>query len=156
MNSVVVTPADALWLLLPAIWRLTSVCWAFNCNLIIKLDFDSDPSLHHLNPASFLSQLLTGSHTALCAALLSDVAYTTLFSLRMAAVSDCQTHRRQNNSQNPWNVAIFPTLTGVVEGSRHKQSAVRNVASFLNPTVNSKKGEKNLHNLLIILTWSQN
>lgn len=60
-----------------------------------------------------------------CAAL-SDVSFTTLFS-----VLDCKTYRRQNNSQNAWNAAVFPSWSGVVEGSRHKQSAVSGVATSL-------------------------
>lgn len=92
--TLAVTTADAPWLLLTAIWHFTSVCWALIVTLlIIKYDFHRVLSLHHLNPASLLLQhfnstpvgppppqlLLTGNHTVLCAALLSDVAYTHCF-----------------------------------------------------------------------------
>lgn len=95
--------------------------------------------------------LLAGGHTALHAALLSDVAYTESLSLRMTAVSHCQTHTRQNNSQNARNAVISPPrLTGVVKGSRHKQSAVSNVASS-----DCHCSWRNLDTPPLALTWAQ-
>lgn len=58
----------------------------------------------------FPQYLLAGGHTALHAAWLSDVAYTASLSLRMTAVSHCQTHTRQNNSQNARNAVIPPQI----------------------------------------------
>ncbi len=88
------------------------------------------------------------SQLSVCSVVIRCSLHTTLFSLRMAAVLDCQTHRRQNNSQNAWNVPIYPSLSGVVEGSRHKQSAVsrtasrrRAVASILAPTFTAAQRE---------------
>lgn len=146
MNSVVVTTADALWLLLPAIWQLTAVCWALTAtHLIIKLDFTV---IHHFITSILLASAPTGRQLSVCGVVIRCSLHTTLFSLRKAAVLDCQTHRRQNNSQNAWNVPIYPSLSGVVEGSRHKQSAVsrvasrrRTVASFLTPTVTAAQRE---------------
>lgn len=51
-----------------------------------------------------------------CTGLLSDVASTVLFSLRTTAVLDCHIHRRQNNSQNVWNVATSPAWVAWLEG----------------------------------------
>lgn len=167
MNSAVVTTANALWLLLCVLWHLTSVSWALIAtHLIIKLDFHS--VIHHLIISLLLASccsalqgfffqvLLAGGRTALFAALLSDVASTTLFLVRMAAVLACQTHRRQNNSPNPWNVAIFPSLSGAVKGSRHKQSTVSSaasvrgaVASFTSTVTAAQEGGQPA------LTWSQ-
>lgn len=117
-----VTTADAPWLLLTAIWHFTSVCWALIVtHLIIKYNLHRVLSLHHLNPASLLfffpAPPNRQSHSSVCSIVIRCSLHT-LFSLRMAAVLDCQTHRRQNNSQNAWSAAIFPSRSGVVEWSQ--------------------------------------
>lgn len=92
---------------------------SFNCNPIIQLDSNSDPSLHHRNLTGFLLQnffffppgaTFRHSHSRQRAAMLSDVAYTTLFSIENGSSIG------QNNSQNAWNVAISPVWVAWLKG----------------------------------------